>query len=91
MTSNPAPYVAARIAAQQRLAKRGTCPRCGVEVLCGLDRDDVAYWVVACPRMTRSLGRVVSSCGGGSRGITRSTAGRCMCSMCAGGLSSEGL
>jgi hypothetical protein len=44
VTSTPRPYVAARIAARQRLAKQGTCPKCRAAVLVGPDRDDVAHW-----------------------------------------------
>jgi hypothetical protein len=37
------PYVAARIAASQRRAREGTCPKCGRPVLTGPDHDQVAH------------------------------------------------
>jgi hypothetical protein len=40
------PYVAARIAHSQRLARETACPKCRAAVLVGPDYDDVSY--VAC-------------------------------------------
>lgn len=45
MTSTPRPYVAARIAHTQRLARASSCPRCRAGTLVGPSHDDVAMVV----------------------------------------------
>ena len=48
MTRTP-PWLAAKIRANQRQARDGTCRRCGAPLLAGLDADVCAFTVTADP------------------------------------------